>query len=73
MGVRCLGLAVAFVAGTAAAQVALVDAARNDDHATAVALLARVDVRARVDEHLRCGGIAAARDDHQRRLPVCVR
>jgi ankyrin repeat protein len=37
---RVLGLLLAFAAGSAAAQAALVDAARNDDHATAVGLLA---------------------------------
>jgi ankyrin repeat protein len=42
MRARAVGLLLAFVAGSAAAQSppALVDAARNDDHATAVALLA---------------------------------
>jgi ankyrin repeat protein len=40
MGVRGLGLFLALAAGTAAAQGTLVDAARNDDRATAVALLA---------------------------------
>src|SRR5688572_27729005 len=40
MRVRALGLTLAFAAASAAAQTALVDAARNDDHATAVGLLA---------------------------------
>jgi len=37
---RAVGILLALVAGSAAAQTALVDAARNDDHAKAVALLA---------------------------------
>ena len=40
MKVRALGLLLAFAAGSAAAETTLVDAARNDDHATAVGLLA---------------------------------
>jgi uncharacterized protein len=40
MSVRALGLTFAFVAASAGAQDALVDAARNDDHAAAVGLLA---------------------------------
>src|ERR671912_2463043 len=40
MSVRVIGLLFAFCAGTAAAQATLIDAARNADHATAVALLA---------------------------------
>ena len=40
MRLRALGLLIAFAAGSAAAQTALVDAARNDDHAAAVGLLA---------------------------------
>src|SRR5262245_32104552 len=40
MIVRALGLTLAFVAGSAVAQTALVDAARNDNHAAAVGLLA---------------------------------
>ena len=40
MRLRALGLLIAFAAGSAVAQTALVDAARNDDHATAVGLLA---------------------------------
>jgi uncharacterized protein len=39
MSVRAFGLTLAFMAGTASAQT-LVDAARNDDHAAAVGLLA---------------------------------
>ena len=40
MKARAFGLLLAFAAGGAAAQSPLIDAARNDDHATAVALLA---------------------------------
>ncbi len=40
MSARVVGLLFAFCAGTAAAQATLIDAARNGDHATAVALLA---------------------------------
>ena len=40
MGVRALGLTLALAAGSAVAQTALVDAARDDDHAAAVGLLA---------------------------------
>jgi ankyrin repeat protein len=40
MSVRVVGLLLSFAAGAAAAQGTLVDAARNDDRATAVALLA---------------------------------
>jgi ankyrin repeat protein len=40
MSARAIGLLLAFVAGSAAAQSSLVEAARNDDHARAVALLA---------------------------------
>ena len=40
MSARDFGLLLAFAAGGAAAQGSLVGAARNDDHATAVALLA---------------------------------
>jgi ankyrin repeat protein len=40
MSVRAFGLLLAFAAGDAAAQGALVDAARSDDHAAAIGLLA---------------------------------
>jgi ankyrin repeat protein len=40
MNARALGFLLALAAGSAAAQTTLVDAARNGDHATAVALLA---------------------------------
>ena len=40
MSVRVAGLLLSCAAGGAAAQTALIDAARNDDHGTAVALLA---------------------------------
>src|SRR6186997_2557754 len=40
MSARALGLLLAFAAGTAGAQTLLVDAARNDDHAAAMGLLA---------------------------------
>jgi len=40
MGARTLGLLLAFAAGSAGAETLLVDAARNDDHAAAMGLLA---------------------------------
>jgi uncharacterized protein len=40
MVARALGLVLVFAAGSAAAQVALIDAARNNDHAAAIGLLA---------------------------------